>query len=135
MGEQATLSGTLSASPASITDNQFPSATLNVPFNLNPAAKPFNVATGGVPISVNSPNAFVAVPGIGGSFGPVTQAQLVYARVSSAMQFRLTHLGDAVAKVVYVGGLFVLEADPSKPVTLFEVMGSGTLELFACGVQ
>lgn len=135
MGEQVQLSGTVSASPATASDGQFPSATVSIPFNLNPSTKPFNVATGGIPIVINSPSSFVAIPGVGGAVGPVTQAQLIYGRVSSAMQFRLTFTGDGTAKVMYVGGLFIIEVDPSHPVTLFEVQGSGTLELFATGIQ
>jgi len=134
VAEQVQLTGTVLGAPASTTDSTFPASAVNIPFTLNPPQKTFNVAAGGFPINLNSPAAFVAIPGIGGVVGPVTQAQLLYGRVSTPMRFRLTYLGDATPYVSYVGGIFIIEADPSSPITLFEVRGSGTLEFYATGV-
>ncbi len=135
MGEQAQLSGTLTVSPASTGESQFPSGVTSIAFNLNPAQKSFNVGTGGQPINVNSPNAFIAIPGIGAAPGPVTQASLLYFRSNVPMRIRLTYSGDATPYVSYVNGLLIVEVDPTFPVTKVEVQGAGTLEYFVVGNQ
>lgn len=131
---QVTLSGTILGSPASSSDSQFPSSALNIPFQLTPSPKTFNVAAGGVPVSINSTGSYVVVPGIGAAPGPVTEAQLLYVRVSTPMLVRLTYKGDATPYVSKVGGLLVIEVDAANPITKFEVQGAGTLEFYATGL-
>ena len=133
---QAQLSGQLVAGPAdSAQDNLFPAATTNEPFTLNPPATPYNVATGMMTAVVTSPNAFEALPGVGGAVGPVTQAKVLYLRVQVPMQFRITYSGDGTPKVRYVRGLSIEEVDLAHPITLVEVQGSGTVTYFAAGDQ
>lgn len=131
---QLQFAGQLVTGPAS-SDTTFPGGVSNIPLLTNPSPRPYNVTTGDQAVMVNSPSSFVTLPGIGGTVG-VTQATFLLMRVNVPMQIRLTFSGDATPKVFYVGGLFgPLETDPSKPITLVEVQGSGTVEYLATGNQ
>jgi hypothetical protein len=134
MANSVQLSGTLIASPSATSDTSFPAGTDNIPFNLNPPAKVYNVSTGNV-VAINSPSAFVAIPGIGAAPGPVTQGQLLYVRSIGPMQIRKTYGAFGVVGPEPFSGLHIIESDPSNPLTLLEFKGSGTIEFWSCGVQ
>jgi hypothetical protein len=133
-GGAVQLTATLLAGPTTVTDNQFPSGTTNLPFGLNPPQKAYNVDTGVMVANVISPVAFVALGGVGPG-GSVTQAQTLYVRTLTPVQVRLTYLGDVTPKIRYLGGATLEEADPAHPITLVEVMGSATVEYYAAGLQ
>jgi hypothetical protein len=137
MGQTSvSFSGQLLAAPAAVSDSQIPAGTDNIPFNLNPPAKPFNVSTGNV-VQVNSPASFVTIPGVGGAVGPVTMGSLLYMRTLSPMRVRKTYgsivIGGATGEPF--SGLHVIECDPASPLTLLEVMGAGQIEFWVCGLQ
>jgi hypothetical protein len=130
MSLQVSLTGTLVAGPSASSDNAFPSGTATIPFNLNPDPKGYSVDTGKNVLSLNSPSAFVALPGVG-ALGPVTNAELVYFRTQVGIDIRLTTSAGAV--VVHPAGLLIWETDPAQPITLIEAKGAGTIEYYACG--
>src|SRR6266850_7723933 len=120
-----TLSGELVSGPSASSDNQFPAGTDTCPFNLNPTPKNYTVRTGVQQVPVASPSAFVALGGIGTS---VTKASLLYLRVGSGMDVRITRVNPAGGSFVtteHPGGLLIYECDPAQPITLVEVQGSG----------
>jgi len=135
MSLQVSLTGTLVAGPSASSDNAFPSGTTTIPFNLNPDPKGYSVDTGRNVINVNSPSAFVPLPGVS-SAGPVTNASLVYVRTQAGIDLRITRVnpaGGSFVVTVHPDGLFVWETDPAQPITLLEAQGSGTVEYYACG--
>lgn len=134
MGEAVQLQGaTLAAGPTVVSDgSQFPSGSTTIPFALNPAQKPYVVETGRVLPTVNTANAYQIMQGIG-TGGPVTQAHTLYVRVAAPMKIRITQNG--VTNVVLLNGVLLLEFDPSNPMTLLEINGSGQVEYAAWGNQ
>lgn len=130
-----TLSGELVAGPSSASDNQFPSGTDTCPFNLNPSPKSYAVRTGVQQVQVASPTSFVALGGIG-SNSSVTKASLLYLRVQTGMDVRITRdnpAGGSFVTTEHPGGLLIYECDPAQPITLVEVQGSGGVEFAAFG--
>jgi hypothetical protein len=134
------ITGTLVEGPASAQDGQFPAATVQTPFALNTGAnaKPVAVSTGMKLRNINSPNAFVALSGVGLT-DDVTQAHTVYMRVAAGgFQFRVTFhnpVGADIVSVLPAGGLFIFEPDANGGyyVKLLEVQGAGQIEVYAAG--
>jgi len=140
MSDSVTLLGNLTAGPQSVCEGGFPSGVLQVNFGLagscpgagtKPAPKKFWASQ-----AVNSPGAFVALAGVG-TAETVTQANVLYARTTTAMKLRLTFLDPAggadIVSIVNVEGLMILEPPATGYIKLLEVMGAGTIEYFASG--
>jgi len=104
-----------------------------IPFTLTPSTKPYNVDTGRNNAQVNNPSAYGALAGVGAG-STVTQATTLYVRTSTTMLLRLT-FGSTVLADIPILGVFVMEFDPSKPLTLLEVKGAGAVEYYAAGSQ
>jgi hypothetical protein len=125
---------TLQAGPASSSaDSPFPSGQATIPLALFPIAKSYSVGTGPQLQNVSSPNAPVALPGIGAS-GPVTQAHTLYLRTQVPMVVSLTKNGGS-AQTVNVLGLLLVEFDPNNPLVALAVQGTGQVEFLAVGNQ
>jgi hypothetical protein len=132
---QVQLTAELVAGPAQISNSFFPSGTTTIPFGLQPNPKGYSVDTGPQRPLINSPNAFQTLSGIG-SGQSVTQASTFYLRTGGLpFQVRLTYLGDATPKVMYVSGVLLLEPPQQSPLTLVEVQGGGQIEYWASGLQ
>lgn len=135
------INGTLIDAPRDACDAPaFPSGSTSVPFGLlgAPCPKGAPVSTGAMRINVNSPSAFVALPGVGGA-GPVTKADTVYVRAKAGgFQLRVTFnnpAGSPIVSVIPLAGLFILEPDAAGSfyAELLEIQGSGTVEYLASG--
>jgi hypothetical protein len=138
VGLQVTLSASLVASPSAQTDNLFPSAAVNVNFNLNPPAKPYTVEAGGV-INIVSPSpAFANVGGVGAA-GQVTQAHTLYARSSAGMILQITtqnpNGGGNIVVTIPIMGVFLAEFPSNGLLVALAVQGTGTFEYQAFGNQ
>jgi len=135
------LTGALLAGPCNAGDaGGLPTGTSNVPITLLPENKPFAVTTGDASINVNSPSAFVTLPGITNptGIGQVTQAHTLVLHTLVPMLFRLTFTTVATTTVIYtstipVQGMLVLEFQPALPLTLLECQGAGQVEYSAYG--
>jgi hypothetical protein len=129
------INGTLISGPPVASDSSFPSGVTNIVFGTQPPQKSANVQTQNVR-QVNSPTAFVSLDGVGVG-ETLTQGNTFYARVQSPMQLRFTFdsTPTPIVSVIPVQGLYIFEADPSHPIILVEVMGSGTIEYFVSGNQ
>jgi hypothetical protein len=130
------VSGTIQVAPFQVTDGVFPGGVNQTPINTTPTEKAWAVQTDNVK-KVNSPNAFVALPGIGAGEN-VTVGEFLYLKCDSSMRVRLTELDPGVGVVVgekYVQGLLILETSSDKGITLVEVKGSGTVEYICTGQQ
>jgi hypothetical protein len=126
---------TLMAGPSTSNDGSvFPSGNTIIPLDLIPVQKPYVVSTGRQLPTVQSSGGFTALSGVGAGQS-VTQAHTVYVRTQSPFMFRVTYLGDAVPKVRYTSGLWIEEVDPTHPVTLLEVQGTGQVEYLCVGNQ
>lgn len=134
MSNAASLSAQLVAGPQSGTDTNFPGAVTNIPFNFNPPVKSYNVDTGAKYANINSPAAFVALVDLGPT-GAVTQGLTLYVRTVVPMQLRITYQGDVTKYVRYIAGAVIEEVDPTHPIVLLEVQGSGQIEWWAAGNQ
>lgn len=135
MALQAQLTASLIAAPASVSDQQFPSGTVNLTFGLNPNPKQYNVAFGGALNLVNS--SFTAIPGIGAA-GEVTQVTTLYVRTAVPMKLQLTMAdpdgGADIVSIVPVNGVLLLEFPSNGYVKALSVKGSGQFEFWAAGL-
>lgn len=131
-----TLQAQLSSGPATVSDGTFPPGVTQVQLQLNPSTRQVNVDTGAMVANVNSPSAYVTLPGIGGAVGPVTQGLFLYLRTVAPVAVRLTMFGASgnTTSVLLTNGLLVLEFDPLHYLTLLEIQGTGTVEYYAAGL-
>jgi hypothetical protein len=135
MGQlQLQFSGQLVAGPAMVSDSFFPSGTSTIQLSTAPSPKQYAVDTGPQRPLVNSPSSFQTLSGIGAG-QTVTMASFLYFKSLTPVQLRLTYSGDATPKVRYTNGNVIEEFDPAHPLTLLEIMGSGQVEYWACGLQ
>ncbi len=133
MSNSVQCSGSVVAAPSATSDTTFPAGTDDIPFNLNPSSKPYNVSTGNV-VNVNSPAAMVAIPGIGVAPGPVTQGQFLFLRTTTPMKVQKTYGATVIGPEPW-SGLMIIEMDPNNPLTGLSVQGAGTVEYWVCGLQ
>lgn len=136
---QLVLSGSLTAGPAIVTDTTFPGAVSTVSLTSTPEPKPSQVCSGVKARNVNSPNAFIALSGVGPT-DDVTQGDTLYFRCRSPMQIRVTFANPLVpmsplVSVLPVNGTVLLEVPQNQYITLVEVQGVGQVEYLASGQQ
>lgn len=127
--------GTLIVGPATVSDSAFPAAESTVPFAPVTSPKLSVVNTGIKHRQVNSPNAYVALSGVG-TGDDVTRADTFYAKNNAPMKLRLTFAqpgtDDLVTEVPLYGTK--LEEYPSDQyLKLIEIKGVGLVEYFASG--
>ena len=115
----------------------FPAAVFSIPVQLGGGAgcagsKPASVKTYGTS-QVNSPVAFVTLPGVGAG-QPVTKGNFLYLRTAVKMDIRLTMVGtpDTVS-VLNVQGILVMEFPDANTLKLLEAQGVGTIEYAVTG--
>lgn len=90
---------------------------------------------GAITRTLASPGSFVTLSGIGAS-DAVTQGSFLYVMTDAAMTLRITcddGAGGTALELIPVQGLFVRQFDPTKPLELLEVRGSGRITYAACG--
>lgn len=137
MSNTLTLDGTLTCSPQSCGgDGDFPGSNLTTTFCgfTGPSGGSVNVDTGMRTQVVNSPSSYLVITGVG-SADTVTQAAFFFIRTRQPMLLRLTYTGLSTPAEEPIRGLKIIEVDPTHPLTKIEVMGTGTIEMFAAGAQ
>lgn len=90
---------------------------------------------GSITRTIASPASFLTLSGIGAT-DAVTQGSFLYVFTDSAMTLRITcddGAGSTALELIPIQGLFVRQFDPSKPLELLEVRGSGRITYAACG--
>lgn len=120
-----TVVGTIVAGP-SRPMTEFPGIESTVP--LVSKVQEYAVAMPHALVSVASPLAYVAVPGVGDA---VTTVNFLYLRTEVALKFRFT-TADGVSELS-VDGLLILEFAATAPLTSLEVQGAGRYEILAAG--
>lgn len=125
-----TLKGTIVTGPAKASCAGFPSGVAKWDFELSPPSKAANVSFS-ANRNLNSSGSYAALDGVGAGKS-VTAATTLYVRTETAMLIRIT-FADTTTAVIPVQGLFILEAQPAKTITLLEAQGVGTIEYFAAG--
>jgi hypothetical protein len=131
---QLVFQGSLICGPASSGEGGVPGGSTVIPYQTNQNPKCLAVTTGDVVVNVDSPGAYVALPGVGSN---VTQGTFLFMITSGTMTVRVTtySAGGNVQAVETVNGLKVSEYDPTAYLVLLEAMGSGVVEFFAGGPQ
>jgi hypothetical protein len=126
----------LIGSPAGASDSSFPSGVTNITFGFSPAAKPYNVETGGKPNLNNS--TMTPIAGIGAG-GEVTQVTTLYMRTASPMKVQLTLVdpdgGSDLVSTVPINGVHLMEFPSNGYLKGLSVKGSGQFEFWASGNQ
>lgn len=84
--------------------------------------------------SINSPAAYVAMPGLGANQS-VTKGLFLYLRSSQACSIRLTQDTVVTPQTVEVNGLCIMQFPTDKALTLLEVKGSVSVEYVITGNQ
>lgn len=134
MSGQLDVSGTLIAGPPNATDTTFPSMQASASIHTTPTPKGWQVCTGVLSRTINSPSSYVTLDGIGAA-KTVTAADFLYLRSNTKLKVRITQV-DGIGTLVgerYVSGLLIHEAPSDCAITLVEVQGSATIEYLASG--
>ena len=134
---QCSLSATLVAGPAQVSDSYFPSATKTIPFQLNNVPKQYNVDAGSV-VNVNSAYPTYAPIDSIGSGGQVTQVQTLWCRCNTNLILQLTITnpnGGSFTSYVPIYGTMLIEFPANAVLTALAVSGSGQFEYWASGLQ
>lgn len=121
-----TLTGSLTVAPAVATETTVPGGVSVANFT---SVRNFPAQTGLFVRTLVSPGALVALEGP----ATVTQIVFIYMRTSAPIEIEITQ--NAIARLIEVSGLFVLEVDPQNPITALRAKGSGVIEYFAAGPQ
>lgn len=136
MGEVVQIAGQLLAGPQAASDTAFPGAIANVPLQLYPNPRPYNVATGVMLRTIaTSVGVYVSLDGVPNT---VQQGTFLYLRALSPLLIRRTRIEPSSSNVVTIDGIqgiFMMEYDPLRPLILLEASGSGQLEYFVSGNQ
>lgn len=111
-------------------------ATVSFSIGLCPNPKPSGARFFGRP-TINSPSAYIALPGIGAAPN-VTAVNFLHLRVTNTFKVRLTQLdpegGADIVSILNVGGEFDIEFPATGTCKLVEVKGAGTVEYLASGM-
>lgn len=130
------LTGDLIAAPQVSTDNPFPAGTTEVPISLSPSPKAYNLDSGRLTGVISSPNAFVALQGLGGAGGQLTKAHTLYFRCGSPVVVRETTVnpaGGTLQASCPVSGLHLREYPAGSELTALEVEGAASCEWYFAG--
>jgi len=136
---QAKLQGSFVVGPTVVTDSSFPNGVSTATLATTPDPKPSQVDSGLKVRNLNSPNAYVALSGVGVT-DDVTNGDTFYFRCRSPVLLRLTFYnplqpGSPVVSVIPVMGTHVCEYPQDRYLTLVEVQGSGQIEYLVSGQQ
>lgn len=131
MGNTVNLSGAIVAGPLGAGDC-VPNGAYTAPLS---ASKSAAAMMSGAP-TVNSPSAFVTLPGVGAG-GLVTRGDFLFVRSQSKIILRLTTVGDSgdVLSVIYLQGTFIQQFPDSNYLKLLEAQGVGAIEFLVTGNQ
>jgi len=133
------LAGSIVVGPAVVSETAFPGAVSTVQLDTTPDQKNSACNSGVKNRTINTPNAFITLSGVGPT-DDVTQGDTLYFRSRSPVSVRLTFNNPLVpmsptVSVIPVNGTLILEAPQSQYLTLLEVQGSGQIEYLVSGQQ
>jgi len=136
---QVTTSGAqVVGGPQASGGGSFPTGvkTIQLPFNPDPLG--YSVETGDV-LQLQSPSAFVTVPGVGAAPGPVTQGLALLLSVNVPIKVRMTMAdpggGSDIVSIVPLNGPMLIQFPPNGYLKLLELEGSATVEYHVWGIQ
>jgi hypothetical protein len=136
MGGTLQIDAQLTAIPA-CGDGSFPSGITNLPFDLNPSCKSYNVTTGAQVANVNSTGSYAPLGSIGAG-GAVTNATTLYLRTTTPVAVQLTLSNDGSGTTIadlQVSGVLLYEAPAGYEVQGVGVKGVATVEYLAAGAS
>lgn len=136
---QLSLQGSITIGPQTVQETTFPGAVSTVLLSTTPNPKPSAVDSGIKSRNINSPNAFIALSGVGTN-DDVTQADTLYFKCRSPLFIRLTTANPLVpmsplVSVIPVAGTVVMEFPQANYLLLLEVQGVGQAEYLVSGQQ
>jgi hypothetical protein len=133
---QAELSGSLTLGPSGGGTGTFPTSQDVISLSLTPSPKQAAVMTSGLQVNLNSPSAYVTLPGIGAG-GVVQQCVMLYLRSDTNVMLRLTFNDPAggadIVSVVPLCGMKLEEYQQNGYLKLLEAKGAARLEYAAAG--
>ncbi len=138
---QLVIDGTITIGPTSGGSGGFPVSTSSATVASTPAPKSSSVDTGFTVRNIATPNAYIALTGVGAA-DSVTQCDTFTIRSQSALRVRITFSdtpSDLVSELVVMGTLLI-EAPPQSNtpapnyIKLIEVKGAGIIEYLASGL-
>ena len=136
MGRVA-LTGEVSVQPDVISDTTFPGAVKSTQLSTTPTQKPSAVDSGIAKRMINTPNAFLALSGVGPT-DDVTRGDTLYIKTNSPIQVRLTFAqvsGGDLISTLPLYGTCILEIPSDQYLKTIEAKGAGTIEYLISGSQ
>lgn len=127
---QLTGGATLVAGPPSACEPPASPSGTTIPLMLTPCQKSIGAQSGDQQMVLNSPNAFVALAGVGTT---VQQVTTFFFKSQAPVKLRLTFEDSSVAVIPVYGNVGPIEFDPANYLTLAECQGAGSIEWFAAG--
>lgn len=132
---QLTISGALIAGPSVSGSDTFPASQFSVPLKTSGSPKLFNVGTGVMVQTLNSPSSLAVLAGVGAQ-APVTRGDFLYLRTDSKIDLELTQedgSSGTLVRVVSVHGLVMLEFPVNFRLTAMRAQGTARLEYVVTG--
>lgn len=126
------------AGPPGASAGIFPSSSFSDVLQLGGGGqgKPYQASAESTSRAINSPNAFLAIPGIGAA-GDVTKADFLYFKSDGPVTLQLTQddgTGNGtVVAAVPVNGFVAMEFPSNQPLLGLSVKGSARCTFFASG--
>lgn len=131
------LTGEVSVQPDVVSDTTFPGAVKSAQLSSTPTVKSSTVDSGIAKRLINSPNAFLALSGVGTN-DDVTRGDTLYIKSNSPIQVRLTFAqisGGDLVSTVPLFGTCILEIPSDQYLKTIEAKGAGTIEYLISGSQ
>jgi hypothetical protein len=131
------LAGSIIAGPSTGSANVVPSSVTTISLFFANGSKSSAATTGSISRTLNSPNAFQALGGIGAN-EDVTKADFFYINAASPIDIEITAddgAGGSTVQVVSCSGPQLFSPSAVKMITGVRLKGSGAIEYFASGPQ
>lgn len=135
---QISLTGALTGGPPSASSYAVPSSTFNLSLFFQGGTRQYQSATGILQRTINSPNAFAALSGIGAA-NDVVKADFFIINSAGPVDVQVVaddgNGGSTTQVISCSGGPTMISARAEKLITAIGVKGTAQIEYFASGPQ